>query len=1070
MHFIRLAVVSYVLFTAPFLASREPDSPPSPDPAWAQMQEAWQKGGEAALREYVRQNRESISPKMILETVSRSIRERSEPRLVEERLSIGLAAAEEIGSRNAEADVLRMAADYYNRSGDNDRAAGFYDRALPLYRALGNPALEGEVLLGRGRVFLMTGDIPKARSMYEQALALCEKADLPLVQGKAYVAVGDLHANRAEMAQALHLYEKALPFLEKAKDAHGPGIVCFKCGEIYKNTGDIAQARAMYEKALLLLEKSGNLTYQGNVYISLCILGYQTGDLPKALSMGEKALHCYERANSAVGLGNAYCNLGLVHCFSGDYAKSLAMYELALPFYEKARYPWGLGNVQMRRGDVYFRIGDNGQALAMFEKALSIVEKIDNPIYQANVYRKIGDVRFRTGAYDQARAMYGKALDAYEKADSALGKGNMLLKQGEICRKTGSLDQAISLYDQAQAVYEKIGHLMGVGDTFQCRADLSFQQNDWARAVSNSEKALDCYVRSGFTEGQLLSLRRQGLALAKQSRDAQALDRFEKSFELLEQIRRHTGVEELKMRYLEDRLDYIEEAAGFMLRAGYAEKAFQTAERMKARLFLDRLAEGLVDLEKGVDPDLRGGLERLESDLDAARKKMQEPSPQPLQSEESEKRKAEIALEIGGIEARLAEMKARIRLRNPLYASVQYPEPPAVAEMQNKVLSENEVLLEYFLGKQDAWCFVLTRKSFRAVKLPMGTEELNRTTSRLLSWIVELPAEGIERGSGEKPEIPRPIMADARRLYNGLIAPMGKDIRGKSIIIVPDGILSRLPFEALAVASKGKTIYLIENQAVSYTPSAAVLLFYRTRYHRSGASERFIGLGDPVYDYEKFRAGEPESRVNLSWETLSPSLARRNEGSAGAELERLPGTGEEVRAVERLFRESGRDEKAFLRDEAREELIHSDLVSSGGYIHLAAHGILGDDYQAIALSRIPGSKEDGLLSLGEIMNLKWNARLVVLSACETGLGPIQRGEGVTGLARAVMYAGSPAAVVSLWSVSDVGTRELMTRFYGKMIRDGLPPPEALRRAKREMAASAKWNSPFFWAAFVLYGE
>lgn len=171
-----------------------------------------------------------------------------------------------------------------------------------------------------------------------------------------------------------------------------------------------------------------------------------------------------------------------------------------------------------------------------------------------------------------------------------------------------------------------------------------------------------------------------------------------------------------------------------------------------------------------------------------------------------------------------------------------------------------------------------------------------------------------------------------------------------------------------------------------------------------------------------------------------------------------------------LFREAGRQEKTYLRDEAREELVHSESLASCDYLHFAAHGILGDDYQAIALSRIPGSGEDGLLKLGEIMNLKWDARRVVLSACETGLGPVRRGEGGTGLARAVMYAGSPAAVVSLWSVSDTETRELMTRFYRKMLEGGLPPAEALQRAKQEMVKSPAWNAPFCWAAFVLYGE
>jgi CHAT domain-containing protein len=125
--------------------------------------------------------------------------------------------------------------------------------------------------------------------------------------------------------------------------------------------------------------------------------------------------------------------------------------------------------------------------------------------------------------------------------------------------------------------------------------------------------------------------------------------------------------------------------------------------------------------------------------------------------------------------------------------------------------------------------------------------------------------------------------------------------------------------------------------------------------------------------------------------------------------------------------------------------------------------------QAIALSPVPEDNEDGFLTLGEIMNLRYNAHVVVLSACVTGLGRAERGEGITGLTRAVMYAGSRSAVVSLWSVDDEGTRDLMVRFYENMIRKGSDTAESLGPAKREMLGTG-YGSPFSWSAFVMYGE
>ena len=140
-----------------------------------------------------------------------------------------------------------------------------------------------------------------------------------------------------------------------------------------------------------------------------------------------------------------------------------------------------------------------------------------------------------------------------------------------------------------------------------------------------------------------------------------------------------------------------------------------------------------------------------------------------------------------------------------------------------------------------------------------------------------------------------------------------------------------------------------------------------------------------------------------------------------------------------------------------------------GYLHFSMHGIVTPQLQAVVFSQIPDAGDDGLLTVNEIMNLQYNARLVVLSACQTGLGPLERGEGVTGLTRAVMYAGSPATAVSLWNVDDTGTRELMTRLYENIIQKDMDNAEALHKAKQDMLKN-KYRHPYFWSAFVMYGD
>ncbi|MGA2402783.1 MAG: CHAT domain-containing protein [Syntrophobacteraceae bacterium] len=262
--------------------------------------------------------------------------------------------------------------------------------------------------------------------------------------------------------------------------------------------------------------------------------------------------------------------------------------------------------------------------------------------------------------------------------------------------------------------------------------------------------------------------------------------------------------------------------------------------------------------------------------------------------------------------------------------------------------------------------------------------------------------------------------------------------------------------------------YVIEQPPVQYLQSASVLTTQRAGGPGGAKSRFFMGFGDPVYDFESFKAGKPEyGQVSCSGESRSATYL-----CVGGKLGRLEGSGEEVRAIGRIFADANRSDKAhkvFLRADATKENARCPDTALYGYIHFSAHGILAPGLQAIALSRIPDDNEDGFLTLGEIMNLRYNARVVVLSACQTGLGWAERGEGITGLTRAVMYAGSPSAVVSLWSVDDEGTRDLMVRFYDNMIRKGGGTAQSLRFAKQEMLKT-KYRSPFFWSAFVMYGE
>ncbi len=482
-----------------------------------------------------------------------------------------------------------------------------------------------------------------------------------------------------------------------------------------------------------------------------------------------------------------------------------------------------------------------------------------------------------------------------------------------------------------------------------------------------------------------------------------------------------------------------------------------------------------MDIEKGIDPAVRAERNTLENELMVTDRRLEDESRKDTPDREVvEKLKKESSL----IQEKLDILKRDIRYKNPLYASVRYPEPVAVKFLQEKVLKDGEVLAEYFLSTKGVYCLVVSTKDFKVVKLSVSHEDL---LSKVKAFLANI------RGYQQKERFRETLAED---LYAILVRPLETFIGDSTLIVAPQGILAYLPFETLLTEEGGKKIFAIEKYSIAYIQSGTVLAVLRSQYEREGSGGGFVGFGAPVYDYDKYLSETPGAREKKSEKEISPAsggdtgdetpvvraaiaFTKNSYLRAGGTLVRLEGSGEEIEGIRKIYEEQGNPARSFLSIEASEENARSPEMGRYAFIHFSTHGILEPGFQAIALSQIPGDREDGFLTLGENMNSRFNARLVVLSACETGLGEMSYAEGVTGLTRAVMYAGSTAAVVSLWSVADEATKNLMIRFYDRLVKKGMSKIEALRAAKIDLLKDTKKNAfshPFFWSAFVMYGE
>lgn len=1046
--------------------------------------------GEEGLRNFVKDKRSSIEIKFIVELAESGVKGKNE-----ELLNISLIIAEEKKDKKTLADVYYSMGKYFRSISNGKKALDYFNQALPIYVSINDFIGQGNVYLRKGVIYYHSGDNQKSLEMYRKALPLFEKAEDSLGQGNIYMTIGDNYLRTGNNLRALEVFEKALPFFKKVGNSLGQANIYKRKGDVYFYTGDNFSALGMYDKALLFYEKASSpigqgiaylnkgkiyfyigdnfsalemynkalfffkksdfLLGQGNVYLGLGEIYLRTGESNKALEMYKKALTFYEKVGDPVGQGNVYLKSGEYYFRTGDKSNALIMYDKALVFFGKVGNPLSQGNVFLRKGELYLNTGNSHSAIKMFDKALSFYKKGESPIGQGNVYWNKGDIYFINGSYSKSVEMYDKALLFYEKARDIVGAGNVRLRKGEIYSRLGDNLRALELLDDALPLYEKSGQLLGQGNVWRCKGNIHLNTGDNKRALEMYDKAFTLYLKIGEIEMAAYTLHGKARALAKQGKKSEAVILFEESIFNLEKLRRKTPISEMKMTFMEKTYGRYEDAVIFILENMYYERGLKYAESMKARVFLDWLAEGLVRLEKGIALQLKQKRDNLTSRLSILSKEMNE-----AVGKNDEIKLKELKEQYRKVEGEFEELLVKIRLQNPMYASVRYPEPVSLQELQKNVLKKKELLLRYFIAKDKAYVFVISKKAFNVVTLAVKPDHIDQMVKQYVA--------SIEKGKSAD------IIKYGTELYRKVFKPLEAWIKNKkNIIIVPDGELAKIPFESFIIHRKksGKPVYLLEKYRLKYTQSASVLAILRKHYRREGVTNHFTGFGDPVYDYENFKKGKPEqgSPSPLKGDAVSDIFRSRYKGEGGI-LKRLQASGEEVKTIAGLFKNKAQKSVVYLREKANESNAKSPDLKTFDYIHFSCHGILGNGFQSLVLSQIPGSPEDGYLTLNEIMNCDYNAKLVVLSACQTGKGKMERGEGVTGLTRAVMHAGTPAVVASLWNVADVAAKELMVRFYRYMLEKKLDKNEALRKAKLDLIKSEKYASPFFWSAFVMYGE
>jgi CHAT domain-containing protein len=729
------------------------------------------------------------------------------------------------------------------------------------------------------------------------------------------------------------------------------------------------------------------------------------------------------------------------------------------------------------------------------------------------------------GSVEDALEYQTRALAGLRNRNSRNGVANALHSIGRIHVKRGDFSKARTSFAEALALHRELGNVYRVADTLTSIGEIHFRLGDSTKALEHFRESLALRRPGEEAAGEAAARYWVARVLSDRGETKDALSEIAGAVRIAETLRTRVASQELRDSFFATVDQYYELYADLLMRlhdadpaGGHDAAALAVSERARARSLLDLLAEARADIRRGVDPKLLARERALQQRLNATAENY-------ATIDSGRRDEAQTAKEVAALTSELDEARAEIRRVSPRYAALVQPRTLSLADIK-QLLDDNALLIEYKLGENRSFLWAVTRNDMKSFVLP-GRAKIEGAARRLH----ELLTERNLRPAGETPEQRRARLVRSEREYvevagvlsRMLLAPAASMLGRKRLVVIADGALHYVPFSALpdpkslesevsSLQSDAKTggrplshaqppaisgpklqtsdsrlVPLIVDHEVVNLPSASVLAGMRKDVDGRRPAPRSVAvLADPVFDRTDARVVGPEtSRKNavsklaaqaaadLSAPSDFTQAALDSSVASGSSIARLPFTRREALAI--LASSTDGRATAALDFRASRATAMGPELSQFRHIHFATHGLLNSTHpqlSGIVLSLVDesGRRQDGYLRLHEIFNLDLPAELVVLSACQTGLGKELKGEGLIGLTRGFMYAGSPRVVASLWKVDDAATVDLMAAFYRGMLKEGLAPAAALCRAQVEMLAQKQRQSPYYWAAFVLQGE
>jgi CHAT domain-containing protein len=908
-------------------------------------------------------------------------------------------------------------------------AIATYERARRLAEESTSIEQQVDSLNGLGEVYLLLKKKEKVDEVIQQSLSLSQSAGYQRGQANGLLTLSDMQ-NYENHALALITAKKALPIWQALGDKPGLARIYSHIGRCYMAQNILVDATQNYEIALGLWRELNSKPGQADVLIMMGFIEYRKGDWQKSISYLAQAKTLVEENRDPQQMGQISAGLAEAFYESGLPEIGLRHYQTALDYYQQTHDPHLIMIGQLGVGVTNALLGKHDEARAYFEEVIHSAKP--GSLEAASGYRQLGRIETTTGDYERALEHFEQALSIYTRAENPKEAAQVQALIGQVYERKGQAQKATEYYRQALATFISLSDRINQGAVLYALGRLELSRNNLndAEIFLQQSIAVTEDIRRISTSRDLVTFF-----------SATVHDRYEDYVDCL--MRKHAANPS-------ERLDIV---------------AFETSELARGRSLADLLRATQTSLVPGLDSDLS----QREKVLRQSLKAKEDYKVTLLGKQASQEELTALDMELAKLETQYKELTAIISARYPSYVEINRPTGWKLHQIQEQVLDDQTVLVEYSLGNKQSYVWTVTRSSITSRPLPSAAE-INEAVFDVYSLLKTAPDEKAAAswdGAVEK-------------LSAMVLRPVVAELNKPRVIIIADGALNYIPFQLLKPDQSSQEP-LVASVEVINAPSASILGQLETETRRRQAPTKLLAaFGDPVFasnfsEYARSSSADVASLKNSFGSTWHHAL-RDFEDTEGivdpAKIQPLIFTKIELAKLREV---AGPDSLIATGFDATPEKISQADLGNYSILHIATHGRLDPNQpenSGLFLSMVDrnGHPTDGFLGLQDIYALQAPVDLVVLSACATGLGRDVRGEGLIGLTRGFMYAGASSVVASLWKVDDEATAELMKHFYINMLQRRMTPSAALRAAQNTIRQQPQWKAPYFWAAFTLQGD